>query len=112
MSKKKTSAVNQLPNDVFIPRMSAISCTCVGDKKYVKRRAKFAPQQLADGLTSGIVSDQANLVHGSFDEPGVFLVDPYCDIHSDKFALMQQQIDIVSVDPGSTPNLSPDSVAK
>ncbi len=103
MAKTKTKVVLQPTKEVFIPRMSALACTSVGDKKYVKRRAKFAPQQLADGLTSGIVSDQANLVHGSFDEPGVFKVDPYCDIHTDKFALMQSQLDAVSVDPGSVP---------
>lgn len=103
MAKRNSKVVSQPKTEVFIPRMSAIGCTCVGDKKYVKRRAKFAPQQLADGLTSGIVSDQANLVHGSFDEPGVFKVDPYCDIHTDKFQLMQYHLDAVAVDPGSTP---------
>lgn len=107
MAKKISKVVKQPTSDVFIPRMSALSCTCVGDKKYVKRRAKFAPQQLADGLTSGIVSDQANLVHGCFDEPGVFKVDPYCDIQSDKFALMQSQLEAVSVNPSSIPVTPP-----
>lgn len=107
MAKKKTNVAIQHTDEVFIPRMSALGCVRTGHKVYVKRRAKFAPQQLADGLTTGIVSDQANLVHGSFDEPGVFKVDPYCDIQSDKFALMQSQLDAVAVDPGSTPTPTP-----
>lgn len=69
-------------------------------KKFIKRRARFAPQLLADGLTSGIVSDQANLVHGCFDESEN--VDPYCNIHSDKFALMQKGLETVSVAPVDT----------
>lgn len=103
MAKKKSKVIIEPKKEVFIPRMSALSCVRTGHKVYVKRRAKFAPQQLADGLTTGIVSDQANLVHGSFDEPGVFKVDPYCDIQSDKFAMMQSQLSAVAVDPGSTP---------
>lgn len=75
---------------------------------YVRRRARYAPQLLADGLTSGIVDSQANLVHGAFDEAGCTAVDPYCDISSDKFSLMQLGLDSISVDPSKTSNSSPD----
>ena len=65
----------------------------------LKRRARFAPQLLADGLTSGIVSDQGNLVHGAFDAEDATSVDPYVNIHSDKFELLASQMTPVSVDP-------------
>ena len=85
----------------FIPRMSAYSIESVGRPEVVRRPAKFAPELLALGLSSGIVSDQGNLVHGCFDEEGSTVVDPHCDIMSDKFALMQQGLSAVSVDPSS-----------
>lgn len=84
----------------FIPSPRMYCFASDTRKKFIKRRARFAPQLLADGLTSGIVSDQANLVHGSFDESED--VDPYCNIHSDKFALMQLGLDSVSVSPSDT----------
>lgn len=84
----------------MIPKMSVYSVNEVGKKRYIKRRARFAPQLLADGLTSGIVSDQGNLVHGCFDDgPDI---DPFCNIHSDKFDIMNQSMQPVSVDPAAT----------
>lgn len=74
--------------------------------QFLRRRARYAPQLLADGLTSGIVDSQANLVHGAFDEAGSTVVDPYCDISSDKFALMQRGLDFISVDPSQVTNSS------
>lgn len=62
--------------------------------KKLKRRARFAPQLLADGLTNGIVSDQGNIMKGVFDENGSTKVDPMCDLSSDKFMNMQKEIDI------------------
>ena len=85
----------------FIPKMSAYTIKSIGRPEVVRRPAKFAPEQLALGLSSGIVSDQGNLVHGCFDEVGCTKVDPYCDIQQDKFALMQAGLDAVSVDPSS-----------
>lgn len=70
-------------------------------KKYIKRTAKYAPQLLADGLTHGVVSDQGNLVHGMFDEPGSSVVDPFVNIESDKFDLMNMGLEPQAVDvPG------------
>lgn len=84
----------------MIPKMSVYSVIEVNKPQFVKRRARFAPQLLADGLTSGIVSDQGNLVHGAFDDgPDV---DVFANIHSDKFDILNQSIQPVTVDPGST----------
>lgn len=95
----------------FIPRMSLYSgIVSPGRKISLKRRAKFAPQLLADGLTSGIVSDQGNLVHSVFDDPGSTMVDPYSNIHSDKFQLMQEHINPAVVDPNSAPPTSDTNV--
>ena len=72
--------------------------------QFVKRRARFAPQLLADGLTSGIVSDQGNLVHGAFDDgPDV---DVFANIYSDKFEILNQSLQPVVVDPASTQSTS------
>ena len=68
----------------------------------VKRRARYAPQLLAEGLSSGIVSDQGNLVHGAFDDVDSKGVDPYVDISSDKFSIMNNDLQPVSVDPVAT----------
>lgn len=84
----------------FKPTTKVFCVKFEGLPKKLKRRARFAPQLLADGLTSGIVSDQANLVHGAFDEGSD--VDPFADIHSDKFDLLNSQLHTMSVDPGAT----------
>lgn len=86
----------------FKPTIKAYSAKSIGLKRQIKRRARFAPQLLADGLTSGIVSDQANLVHGAFDDGTD--VDPFANIHSDKFDLMNSRLNTPSVDPGATSN--------
>ena len=85
--------------------MSAYSLQTIGHKKYLKRRARFAPQLLAEGLSSGIVSDQGNLVHGAFDEGAE--IDPYVNIASDKFETMQKGLASVSVDPTPAPTPPP-----
>lgn len=81
---------------IFIPTPKLYSFTDNRVKK-LKRKARFAPQLLADGLSSGIVSDQGNLVHGAFDEGAE--VDDYVNIHSDKFVMLQRNLDSFSVDP-------------
>ena len=91
----------------FIPKMSAYSIQSDGRKKYLKRRARFAPQLLAEGLSSGIVSDQGNLVHGAFDEGTD--IDPYVNISSDKFETLQKGLAAVAVDPSTATTPPPSS---
>lgn len=92
----------------MIPKLSNIAfCSSCLPVKKLKRRARFAPEQLAQGLSSGIVDSQANLVHGAFDDPSATTVDPYVDISSDKFTLMQAEMAPVSVDPTPTTNSTP-----
>lgn len=92
----------------MIPKLSNYSFDCSNAPcGTLKRRARFAPQLLAEGLSSGIVSDQGNLVHGAFDDPDSTSVDPYVDIHSDKFALLQNALLTPQVDPVPTTSSTP-----
>ena len=91
----------------MIPKLSFYCMDCSSlPARALKRRARFAPQLLAEGLSSGIVSDQANLVHGAFDDADSTGVDPYVDIHSDKFSIMNNDLQPVSVDPVATSSSS------
>lgn len=87
----------------MIPKLSSYCMDCSSlPARALKRRARYAPQLLAEGLSSGIVSDQGNLVHGAFDDVESNGVDPYVDISSDKFAIMNNDLQPVSVDPVAT----------
>ncbi|MBO5971626.1 MAG: hypothetical protein J6Q07_01275 [Alistipes sp.] len=68
--------------------------------RVAKYPARYAPEILAQGLTSGIVDDQGNIVHGAFDDGDA--IDPYSNINSDKFELMNDVICSVSPSPTTT----------
>lgn len=91
-----------MKKEVFIPKMSRYSIREERKSSPIKRTARFAPQLLADGLTSGIVSDQGNLVHGAFDEDGATEVDAFVNIASDKFDLMQRGLTSPQVSPSDS----------
>lgn len=113
MATKKTSKVQPIVDSIereigFRPRMSAYrGISCPGRSQPVRRRAKFAPDLLAEGLSTGIVSSANTLLHGFFDEDGVTKVDRLVDIHSDKFANMMAEIQPPSADPSSQPGNQP-----
>lgn len=65
-----------------------------------KYPARYAPEILANGLTTGIVDDQGNIVHGAFDDGED--VDPFSNIHSDKFVLLNSALRPSSLSPGQT----------
>lgn len=90
MAKKQTNVAESTYKVRGYRPMRYTEIECIDMPETLRRRARFAPQLLADGLTSGIVSDQGNLVHSAFDEGTD--VDPYVDIHSDKFQLMQNEL--------------------
>lgn len=98
MAKTKSNVVK----DDYKPRgyrpTRCISVECVDLSHTLRRRARYAPQLLADGLTSGIVSDQGNLVHSAFDDGSD--VDPYVNIQSDKFQLMQSEMQLAAAPTG------------
>ena len=113
MAKKNKSTVQPIVDSIeselcLRPRMSAYSgISCPGRSQPVRRRAKFAPDLLAEGLSTGIVSSANTLLHGFFDEDGVTNVDRLVDIHSDKFANMMAEIQPPSADPSSQPGNQP-----
>lgn len=80
-----------------------IPMSAEGTKMYLQKRAKFAPQMIADGFTDAITSQQGNLMKGAFDLPDDNTVDPYSNINSDKFAMMNADIQAMSVDPSPDP---------
>ena len=93
----------------FRPRMSAYTgISCPGRKTYIRRRAKFAPNLLAEGLSTGIVSSANTLLHGYFDEDGSTKVDRLVDIQADKFDNMMKELASPSADPQSLPGSDPD----
>lgn len=88
----------------FMPRMSAYCGIKTPNRPtYVKRRAKFAPDLLAEGLSTGVVTSANTLLHGYFDEDGVSAVDRHVNIQSDKFENMAMELVAPSPDPSSSP---------
>lgn len=84
----------------FIPLMSRYKgYRSVGRKVFKRKPARFAPELIALGLKSGIISDKGNLVAGVFDEIGATKVDPFCNIDSDKFQMMQEELETPSPAP-------------
>lgn len=73
-----------------------------GQRICLHKRAKFAPQMIADGFTDAITSQQGNLMKGAFDLPDDNTVDPFSNINSDKFAMLNADIQAMSVDPSPT----------
>lgn len=73
--------------------------SATGQKIYLQKRAKFAPQMIADGFTDAITSQQGNLMKNAFDQPDSDVVDPFSNINSDKFAMLNADIQAMSVDP-------------
>lgn len=65
----------------------------------LRRRARFAPQLIADGFREGVSQEQGNLLKSAFDEPNSDKVDPFTNIHSDKFDLMKSDVESPSADP-------------
>lgn len=66
----------------------------------LKRTAKFAPELIAEGFADGVSMEQGNLVKGCFDDPTNFSsVDPAANIHTDKFAMMLNDVDVPDIDP-------------
>ena len=81
----------------FIPLISRYNGYRSEGRKVFKRRpARYAPELIALGLSSGIISDKGNLVAGVFDEVGATAVDPFCNIESDKFQMMMQEMETPS----------------
>lgn len=102
MARKKNidDAVVTSHEERFIPRMSRYGgYRAEGRKTYKRRPARFAPELISLGLSTGIISDKGNLVAGVFDEVGATAIDPFCNIESDKFQLMQQELETPSPAP-------------
>lgn len=76
----------------------------LGVKTMLQRRAKFAPQLIADGFRDSVSQNQGNLLKAVFDEPNNDTVDPFTDINSDKFSLMRDGIENTQADPVPTPD--------
>ena len=79
--------------------------TSSGEKVMLRRRAKFAPQLIADGFRDAVSQNQGNLLKTVFDDPTSDVVDPYTNIHSDKFALMKEGMETTQVDPVPDPEV-------
>ena len=94
VKKKKDIAILSTP---CYPIMG-LPISVRGYKPMLRRRAKFAPQMIADGLSEGVSQEQGNLLKQFFDQPDNNQVDDFCNIHSDKFSMMQNDIN-TSVDP-------------
>lgn len=111
MAKKelKSSDTKYVVDDIqrslpFMPRMSAYCGIKTPNRPtHVKRRAKFAPDLLAEGLSTGIVSSANTLLHGYFDDDDVTKVDRHVNIQSDKFENMAMELVAPSADPSSSP---------
>lgn len=118
MAKRKKTVrdvqpiIDSIENELtFRPRMSAYSgISCPGRKTYIRRRARFAPDLLAEGLSTGIVSSSNTLLHGFFDEDGSTKVDRLVDIQADKFDNIMNDLASPSADPSSLPGQNPDVV--
>lgn len=105
--KLKASDVQPVVDDISMamrttPRMSSYYVSCVDRKVYVKRPAKFAPELLAEGLSSGIIQSSNTLMHGEFDDADATGVDPIANIASDKFAMMQSNMSMPNFDAGGS----------
>lgn len=95
MATKDKKVVISTP-PIIRPRVSIVSTNY---KRSLQRSAKFGPQLIAEGLLNGVTNEQGNLVKGFFDDPNVDTVDPSCNIDSDKFVMMNQNFQDVTVDP-------------
>lgn len=93
MAKKTKNIVKPL-----YPRMG-MPMNMTGVKNVLHRRAKFAPQLIADGFIEGVAADQGNLLKSAFDDPNSNVVDPFTNIDSDKFDMMAKEIQTTEVDP-------------
>lgn len=80
------------------PRMG-MPMNMTGVKNVLHRRAKFAPQLIADGFIEGVAADQGNLLKSAYDDPKSDVVDPFTNIDSDKFLMMAQEFHTTEVDP-------------
>lgn len=106
MARKKSFdvPVDVIREERFIPLMSRYKgYRSNGRKVFKKRPARYAPELIALGLSSGIISDKGNLVAGVFDEVGSTAIDPFCNIESDKFQLMMQEMETPSPAPDAPP---------
>lgn len=108
MGRKKifeaSEAHYSIREERFIPLMCRYRGYRTEGRKVFKRRpARFAPELIALGLSSGIISDKGNLVAGVFDEVGATAVDPFCNIESDKFQMMMQEMETPSPAPAEPP---------
>lgn len=109
MARKKiinaVESSDSIYEERFIPLISRYKgYRSQGRKVFKKRPARFAPELIALGLSSGIISDKGNLVAGVFDEVGATKVDPFCNIESDKFQMMQDELEIPSPAPAEPPS--------
>ncbi|MBQ3234067.1 MAG: hypothetical protein IJA96_05640 [Alistipes sp.] len=108
MSRKKIITAEEahysIREERFIPLISRYKGYRPKGRKVFKRRpARYAPELIALGLSSGIISDKGNLVAGVFDEVGATAIDPFCNIESDKFMMMQEELETPSPAPAEPP---------
>lgn len=108
MARKKIFTADEahysIREERFIPLITCYKGYRSEGRKVFKRRpARYAPELIALGLSSGIISDKGNLVAGVFDEVGATTVDPFCNIESDKFQMMMNEMETPSPAPAEPP---------
>lgn len=77
------------------PRVKPLKVNVVNEDempKPLKRRAKFFPDLIAEGLLNGVSQTHDMLLHGEFDDATESFVDPAVDLGTDKFDVMGDQV--------------------